>query len=286
MLSISNPLNDIGGTPRAVNTFPNGVMPLMELIKSAEDVARYDGFLMAAKKESRFNPFENKLQGTPIPKEVYPNKINWVATRKPENVVFPEGIQAYIWEKAEELNKIFECNFPLFGTTTAKKLARFSVALASLIVSVDSSYENIVVTKEIVDYMCGYLTKIYSSKDFKLDVYAREFREYNNCTDCDIRELQSIYASNATMLDFLNSQSKTSRSNLASVSGIDMAKFSVVFNKLVACKFVRLSMDNIYPTDKFRKAINEIDKSFTTDAGSLIGRTTNPGVTFINDLGE
>lgn len=282
MITISNPLNDENGNPRFLNTFPNGVMPLMELIRSAEDVARYDGFLLIPKVAKRINPFENNLVGEPIPKEAYQNKINWVATRQIENVIFDEGVESYIWEKAEEMNEIFECNFPLFGTTTSKKLARFCVALASLLVNVDDSYENIIVTKEIVDYMVKYLTSIYDDNVFKLKVYADEYKDYSNCTDDDVKDLQELYARNATLFNFLNGQSKTSRANLSSVSGLDNGKFSPIFNKLVARKFIRLSLDNVYPTDKFRKAIALIDKKFTADTGSLID---NPGVTFTNDLG-
>ena len=282
MITISNPLNDENGNPRFLNTFPNGVMPLMELIRSAEDVARYDGFLLIPKVAKRINPFENNLVGEPIPKEAYQNKINWVATRQVENVIFDDGVESYIWEKAEEMNEIFECNFPLFGTTTSKKLARFCVALASLLVNVDDSYENIIVTKEIVDYMVKYLTSIYDDNVFKLKVYADEYKDYSNCTDDDVKDLQELYARNATLFNFLNSQSKTSRANLSSVSGLDNGKFSPIFNKLVARKFIRLSLDNVYPTDKFRKAIALIDKKFTADTGSLID---NPGVTFTNDLG-
>ena len=286
MITISNPVNDENGNPRFLNTFPNGVMPLMELIRSAEDVSRYDGFLLIPKVEKRINPFAYTLQGTPIPKEAYQNKINWVATREVDNVKFAEGVESYIWEKAEELNEIFECNFPLFGTTTSKKLARFSVALASLLVNVDDTYENIIVTKDIVDYMVKYLTSIYNNDVFKLKDYADEYREYSNCTDADVKDLQDLYARNATLFNFLNGQSRTSRSNLASVSGLEGSKFFAIFNKLVARKFIRLNLDNVYPTDKFRKAYNKIDKSFTTDTGSMINtkESNDTGVVFINDL--
>lgn len=287
MITISNPLNDENGNPRFLNTFPNGVMPLMELIKSAEDVARYDGFLLIPKVEKRFNPFAYTLVGEPIPKEAYQNKINWVATRRPENVIFDEGVESYIWEKAEELNKIFECNFPLFGTTTSKKLARFCVALASLLVNVDSTYENIIVTKEIVDYMVEYLISIYDNSTFKLKDYAQEYREYSVCSEKDIKDLQELYAKNATLFNFLNGQSKTTRANLCSVSGMGNDKFFPIFNKLVARKFIRLSMDNVYPTDKFRKAFNKIDRQFTIDTGSLIDKDLDeenkPGVVFLDN---
>lgn len=284
MITISNPINDESGNPRFLSTFPNGVMPLMELIKSAEDVARYDGFLLIPKVENRFNPFAYTLTGVAIPKECYEEKANWVMTRKVENVKFDVDVESYIWEKSEELNKMFECNFPLFGTTTSKKLARFCVALASLLMSVDENYENIIVTKEIVDFMYDYLIKIYTSPYFKLDEYAADYRSYSEYTDDDVKILQNLYANHSTFIDFLSTQNKTTRSNLFSVSGLDSSKFSPLFNKMVACKLIRLNSDTVYPTNKFRKVYNKIDKSFKTDIGNKVENSNSSGVVFLNDL--
>ena len=282
MITISNPINDENGNPRFLSTFPNGVMPLMELIKSAEDVARYDGFLLIPKVENRFNPFAYKLTGEEIPKECYEEKANWVVTRSEDNVKFADGVESYIWEKSEELNKLFECNFPLFGTTTSKKLARFCVALASLVMSVDESYENIIVTKEIVDFMVDYLIKIYTSPVFKLREYALDYREYSEYNDKDISNLQDLYAHNSTFIDFIGTQNRTTRSNLLSISGLDSGKFSILFNKMVAYKFIRINSDNVYPTNKFRKVYNLINKNFKTDIGNKVENSS--GVEFINDL--
>ena len=270
MITLSNPINDDNGSPRFLNTFPNGVMPLMELIKSAEDVARYDGFLLMPKVAKRFNPFENNLVGEPIDKKAYIHKINWVATRGVDNVKFEEGVESYIWEKAEELNELFECNFRLFATTTSKKLARISVALAALIMNTDESYENIIVTKDIVDYMVEFLKGIYDNNVFKLKDYADEYKSYSLCTDKDLETLQQMYGRNATLFSFLNSCSRTSRANLCSVSGLDNNKFSIIFNKLIADKFIRINSDYVYPTDKFRYAYGHIDKSLQLDAGTMV----------------
>lgn len=282
MITISNPINDENGNPRFLNTFPNGVMPLMELIKSAEDVARYDGFLLIPKVENRFNPFAYQLTGEKIPKECYEEKAKWVVTRGIDNVKFADGVESYIWEKAEELNKLFECNFPLFGTTTSKKLARFCVALASLVMEVDESYENIIVTKEIVDFIVEYLISIYTSPTFKLREYALDYRSYSEYTDKDVKNLQSLYANNSTFIDFIGTQNRTTRSNLLSISGLESAKFSPLFNKMVAYKFIRLNNDNVYPTNKFRKVYNLIDKNFKTDIGNKVENSS--GVEFINNL--
>lgn len=282
MITISNPINDENGNPRFLNTFPNGVMPLMELIKSAEDIARYDGFLLIPKVENRFNPFAYTLTGEEIPKECYEEKSKWVVTRGIDNVKFADGVESYIWEKAEELNKLFECNFPLFGTTTSKKLARFCVALASLLMNVDDSFENIIVTKDIVDFMSDYLVKIYTSPVFKLREYALDYRAYSEYNEKDIKDLQDLYAHNSTFIDFIGTQNRTTRSNLLSISGLDGSKFSPIFNKMVACKFIRLNGDNVYPTNKFRKVYNSINKEFKTDIGSKVANSS--GVEFISNL--
>lgn len=270
MITISNPINDDNGNPRHLNTFPNGVMPLMELIKSAEDVARYDGFLLVQKPEELFNPFGIKLDGDKISKEAYEHKSQWVYTRKPEDVIFEDNSDSYIWDKAQELNKMFESNFPLFGTTTSLKLARFSVALASLIMSTDETYSKVVVTKDIVDYMVSYFIKIYKNDIFKLHDYKKEYDSYSVVSEDDIRELQKMYPKNATLFDFLDSQSMTSRTNLRTISGIENDKFFTLFNNITKLKFIRLVGENVYPTKKFRTAMKKIDKDFRADLDSMI----------------
>lgn len=260
MITISNPINDDNGNPRHLSTFPNGVKPLMELLKSAEDVARYDLIYLAQKPSYRVNPFSYKLKGEPIEKEAYEHKSQWVYTRTKENVKFEEGVESYIWEKAEELNQIFESNFPLFGTTTSLKLARLSVALASLLTNTDN-YQDIIVTKEMVDYMKDYLISIYDNDVFKLKEYKEEYDSYSTITDEECDKISDIYGRNVTMFEFLAHQSDTSRSNLRSVSGLDGDKFNPVFNNLVRYKLIRLNGETVFPTPKFRLAMERIDKT-------------------------
>ena len=193
MVTVSNPVSDTNGQPRAVSTFPNGVDIVSELVKSAEDVARYDAFMLVEKPKTRVNPFHQKLIGTPISKDAYVHKAQWVYSRRPDNVKFDEGVEAYIWDKAEELNEMFECNFPIFGTTTNLKLARFSVALASLLMNVDNSYQNITVTKEIVDYIYAFIIRNYDNPTFKLKDYKKEYASYNLIDAKDVKKLQDLY---------------------------------------------------------------------------------------------
>lgn len=253
MITISNPINDESGSPRFLSSFPNGIQPIMELIRGAEDVARYDGFLLTPKREGRFNPFSNKLTGEPIPKENYEHKAKWVMSRTPHDVWYENGVESYIWEKAEELNEIFECNVPIFGTTTSKKLARFSVALASLILNTDETFTKVIVTKEIVDYVSAFLEHTYKQDTFKLDVYKKEWESYSKYEPKDLKIMEDIYPANTVMIEFLANQSKTTRANLQAVSGKDRDAFGIVFNQLVNLKAVRINMESVYPTEKFRK---------------------------------
>lgn len=270
MLTLSNPVNDESGAPRFLSTFPNGVIPIMELIKSAEDVARYDAFLLVPKVEKRHNPWKQTLKGEPIPKEVYEHKSIWVTTRKPENVLYAEDVESYIWEQGEALNKLFECNFPVFGTTTSKKLARLCVALASLVLSTTTDYENVVVTKEVVDYMVSYLKTIYTMDAFRLDAYKEEYDSYNEYKDEDIKALELMYPANSILFDFLSKQSRTTRSNLKTISGLEGDKFNPIFNKLVTFRFIRINMEVVYPTEKFRKVYPHINKMSTSTGENLI----------------
>lgn len=275
MITISNPINDENGNPRFLSSFPNGVIPVMELIKSAEDVARYDGFLLTPKKSARFNPFENELVGEPIIKEAYEHKAQWIYTRRAEDVVFEKGVESYIWQKAEELNSMFECNVPIFGTTSSKKLARFSVALASLVLSTDETFTKVVVTKGIVDYIAQFLISIYSADFFKLDQVKKEWESYTVYTDQDIKIVQDIYPSNATMLEFLANQSRTTRANLQAISGKDRDGFSTIFNTLVRYRFIRINMESVYPTEKFRRVFPLANKT----VGEMVTRYTSGDTT-------
>ena len=270
MITISNPVNDDNGAPRHLNTFPNGITPITELIKSAEDVTRYDAFFLIEKPKELLNPFRTKLQGDKIPQEAYQHKVQWIYTRKPEDVIFEDGVKEYIFDKAQDLNDMFQCSFTLFNTQTYQKLARFSVAMASLIMSTTKDYTKVIVTKDIVDEVISYFMKIYDNDVFKLREYKVEQDSYTNITKREQQEFQKIYDKNSTMFDFLDQQSMTTRKNLQVVSGLENDSFGRVFNKLVKHKFIRLTRETVTPTPKFRQGYKKLDKRFTHDSAETL----------------
>ena len=56
MITISNPISD-NGQLMTLSSYPNGIEPINELIKSPEDIARYDAFILFPKVEELSNPF-------------------------------------------------------------------------------------------------------------------------------------------------------------------------------------------------------------------------------------
>jgi DNA replicative helicase MCM subunit Mcm2 (Cdc46/Mcm family) len=272
-ITISNPRNDNQGAPRFLSSFTNGVTPIMELVKAAEDVTRYDAFLLIPTKEGKKeDPNKEILTDIKIEREAYLHHIQWSTSRKAEDVIYNPGVESYIWSKGEELNNIFKCNFPMFGVTTSKKLARFAVALAALVVSTDETYTKVVVTEEIVNYIVDFLKGIYDNETFRLKEYAEEYMAQTQTDDETIERLEKMYAKNSIMLKYLFDNNRINRSGLRTVSGLTVDDFNTIFSQLVEHRFVRLDGDTIYTTERYRKTYSRMQRNFTTNTGEMIVR--------------
>lgn len=264
MITISNPTSNDDGMPRLLSIFPNGIEPLVELVKSAEDIARYDAFMLVPRVVERLNPFESTLSTiSKIDKKHYENKIKWVRSLKANEVVISPEVGNHIFKRSQSLNNMFECNFTLFGAETDKKLARFSCALATMLCSTDETNRNIIVTIEHVDYIYDFFMKIYNNDTFRLREYADEQKAYALVSIEDTQLLQSLYSKNTTIIELLSGKSKTNRNEMSVASGQDRDVFNKFFNILVARKFIRLARDQVMPTEKFRATYRLLDKSFT-----------------------
>ena len=263
MITISNPISE-NGNLMSLASYPNGVQPLNELIKSPEDIARYDAFLLVPAVTKLTNPFLN-INDIPQEKiisgEDYAVKSRWIKSLKAEDIIIDNVVGNYIFEKAQELNNIFESSFTVFGSETDKKLARFASALACMLVST-YDYKHIIVTKEHVDYVVEFLKSIYDNECFKLKEFTQEEKTHNKATELDIKTLEEYYSNNATFINLLANNSRLSRLELTILSGADKSKFSLVFNYFIAVKFIRVSGDNVVPTPKFRDAYRRMNKVY------------------------
>lgn len=264
MITISNATSNDDGMPRLLSIFPNGVEPLVELVNSAEDIARYDAFMLVPRVTERMNPFEITMnEFSKIDKRHYENKIKWVRSLKANEVVISDEVGNYIFRRSQELNNLFESNFTLFGSETDKKLARFASSIATMLCSTDETNRNIIVTTEHVDYVYDFFIKLYDNDHFRLREYAEEQRAYSLVVKDDTATLQSLYPKNTTIIELLAGKSKTNRNEMMVASGQDKGEFGKFFNLLVSRKFIKLSRDQVMPTEKFRSTYRLLDKTFT-----------------------
>lgn len=261
MITISNPISE-NGNLMTLSAYPNGVEPINELIRSPEDIARYDAFILFPRVEKLSNPFGTKLNNNlKIDEKHYQTKSKWIKALTQDNVIISDDVGSYIFEKGIELNNIFECSFTVFGSETDKKIARMSASLACMLCST-LDYKNVIVTKDHVDYIVNFLKRIYDNSIFRLREFANEEKSYNVIVDADTKELEKIYPKNVTFIDFLANTSKVNRNELMTVSGLGKDDFSKIFNLLVSRRFIKLNRDLVAPTVKFRNTYRVMNKSF------------------------
>ena len=274
MITISNPISE-NGQLMTLSSYPNGVEPINELIKSPEDIARYDAFILFPRVDKLSNPFGTQVNNDlKIDNKHYQIKSKWIKALNHESVVIPDELGSYIFERSIELNQMFECSFTVFGSETDKKIARLSAALACMLCSTND-YKHVIVTKAHVDYIINFLKRIYDNSVFRLREFANEEKSYSVVVENDTKELEKMYPKNVTFIDFLSNTSKVNRNELMTVSGLNKDDFSKIFNLLVSRKFIKLNKDLVAPTVKFRDTYRIMDKSFNLSDVSNIDDSTN-----------
>lgn len=274
MITISNPISD-NNNLMALSSFPNGIEPINELIKSPEDIARYDAFILVPQVENLSNPFSMSVdESCKIDDIDYKHKIKWIKSLNSDDVVIDNELGSYIFEQGMQLNKMFECSFTLFGSETDKKIARLSSALACMLCSTED-YKHVIVKKEHVDYIVEFIKKLYDNQIFRLKEFANEEKSYKEVVDRDTKELESLYPKNVTFIDFLANTSKVNRNELQTVAGLNRDEFTKIFNILVARKFIKLSKDQVSPTVKFRSTYRLINKNFNLSDKTTIDESLN-----------
>lgn len=270
MLSLTNPKTQPNGAVKSIASYPNGIALVTELVNAAEDIARYDLItIISDKGATNIDPFWKPEE--PFPDEVYQARIRWIWSRTPEQIIIEKEVGLYILEVANALNYNYSCHIKIFGTEAWKKLTRLAVAIAGYIVSTDDSYENIIVTKEIVDYAYAFFVELYDNSTFKLKEYADNERKYTTVDKDAIDSLQNFYMKHASIVRTLEQYASTTKSILGSGSGLNSDDLSKALNILSTKYFIRFHGNEIIPTERFRLALARIDKDTDVpDLGTLI----------------
>lgn len=259
MITLTNPKNK-NGNIQSIASYPNGISVLTDLVAAAEDIARYDMIVILPDRgTAQIDP--TWIPEEPLQEQVYKDKIRWIWSRKPEQIVISNDVELYIIETANKLNKDYECHIKIFGTEAWKKLSRLAIAVAGYVCSTDESYENIIVKKEHVDYARDYLIKLYDNPTFGLKRYINFERQYTDIDDEGIAALQDMYNKEPMLILQLEQCSATTKNILSAATGMEQKDLNVALGRLTKLRFIKLAGFDIQPTERFRKGLSEIERN-------------------------
>lgn len=259
MISLTNPKNKDGNI-RSIASYPNGIAVLTDLVETAEDIARYDLIVILPDRgNAQIDPYW--VPEEPLPDQIYKDRIRWIWSRTPEQIVIDKEMELYIINMANELNKIYEGHIKIFGTEAWKKLSRLAIAIAGYVCSTDETYEKIIVKEEHVDYAADFLIKLYDNPTFKLREYVNYEKQYSEIDNEGIVALQDIYDKNPMLVLTLEQSSSTSKNILMAATGMEQKDLNIALNRMTKMLFIKFHNHDIIPTERFRKGLGKINRN-------------------------
>lgn len=259
MITLSN-VKSSNSEIKSIASYPNGLAVITELVSTAEDIARYDLLcVLGDKGNAQIDPYWQP--DAPMPDTAYQTRVRWVWSRTPEQVIISEEVGRHILEKANELNKSYDCHIKVFGTEAWKKLSRLSIAVAGYLVSTDETYQNIVVLKEHVDYAAGTFVELYDNPTFRLREYVANERKYCQIDDEGTALLQQLYIKIPQLLIMLEQEASPTRTSLMAAAGMDQNTYNGYMSQLIRGSFVKLSGTDVTPTERFRLGMARINRN-------------------------
>lgn len=250
---------------KSIASYPNGISIITELVNTAEDIARYDLILILAESgQLDIDPLWEPM--TPLDEQCYKDRIRWIWTRTPEQIITTKELEKYIVEQANMLNKKYPSHIKLFGTEAWKKIHRLSAAVAGYTVSASEDFEKIIVTKECIDYAIKLLISLYDNPVFKFKEYVDMELKFKTTDTEAVASLQTIFNKYSGLVLQLEQQVEITKNMLESTTGLEPQEIRKGLQLLTRSYFIKVDNTTITPTERFRLTVNRINK------GTQIGR--------------
>jgi len=183
LLWLSNPRSG-----ESLSSYGYGVLAVQELIGKAEDIARFDFALTAARDEvsmEAINTSTPKYVTHTYTSSMCKNLILWAWSRKQDDVVFTSEARMLILDGAIRMSEKYSARIPLVeGANQREKLAKLSVSVACRLFShIKEGKGNVkrtkvLVTDEHVQFVLDYLDEIYSKPSLNYAAFSdKEFSD-------------------------------------------------------------------------------------------------------------
>jgi hypothetical protein len=166
LIYVANPVEGV-----TIASYTNGAMDAVKgLAKNPEDIARFDFALAVASDDVKAEEINSRKP--PRVRHRYTSHlcsqlINWVWSRRQDQVVWEAGVENYVLDRAQELGRKYVPDPPLVQAENVRvKLARLAVAVAGRLFSTDETGELLVVDYEHVEAAEKLLNSFYGMDSF------------------------------------------------------------------------------------------------------------------------
>lgn len=243
------------GEVQSIESFPNGIEIVTGLVAAPEDIARFDNICIIGDKANvDYTKFEEVLEEYSI--EAYRDRIRWIWSRTPEQIIIPEESDILLRQLCNKLNAQYETHIKIFGTELRQKIARIAVALAGYHVSTDDSFETIRVLPEHISEAVEYFKNLYDNSTFKIMRYVNDQKLYSEFTEEGLGVLNTAFnkPNGASLLYALDQRSVCTLNELMANTGLDRDKLNGMLQPLLkTCLVQFVDQNKIKPTEKYRR---------------------------------
>ncbi len=263
-ISLSNPK----GAQLSIKQYSSGLPIIEALVPKREDIARYDLICIVNAFEHLIKPLPQHRTTPNYPKPYYLARLNWIWSRTPEQIEITKAGQKLLWERTVALSDKFESTIQIIGRETNLKLIRVATAVAGMVCSTDENFEKIIVDEQHVNWAADFMDYLYSSPNFKLDIYVKKQKEIINMQPQDIEEFNNLYQVQANQ-DLLNGLANidtfVNTKTISLWSEYDTTQLNILIKKLLKLKFIVSYRNDYIVTLRYKTVYNQVIKKKAND---------------------
>lgn len=260
-----------GNAPKGkrLSDYAQGAESLKDVFNN-EDIRRFDFAIFMRSTDVDPEKYNRSLPSFPrtMSDDALKNNVLFAWSRTPEQVVFlPDTVDA-ILETATKLSKVYgnATDIPLVSPSDQRnKVARLTVALASLTHSVDESGERITVYPAHVNFIYDYLVQLYNAPGCGLNYYARlavseeivgdKFDKITN----ELRKLDTLKGASKynEFIDLFARQKYLRLGDVEAMLSIEKEEAKAIINQCVRLRMLTMTSGGYRKTPRFNSYISK-----------------------------
>ncbi len=164
---------------RTVSNYSYGIQALSDIVKTPEDIARFDYVCVVAHDEvpiKTINEAKSLLPSIYV-RQAEKDLITWTWSRRSDQIKFTKEAVNEIYKQSIHLAEVFDYSIPLIqGENVRIKLSKLAICFASRFFSSCDNYEKILVKEEHVRCATLFFMLLYKSESNGYFIYSQLFR--------------------------------------------------------------------------------------------------------------